>query len=197
MHSRPVLLAATLALLATAADAQPPGGGAPPRVHGTVQSLQGKTLVLLGADGKSVTVTLAADASIQKTQAGTLADLKPGEFVGCTSVLGSDGRRHAQEVHIILQRGLGEGHHAMGGEQTMTNGNVDGVVSGTQGETVTIGYKGGAQKIIVEPGTPVTTMVPVDAAALRPGAEVNAMLDAGASGGREARNIMIGKLPSR
>lgn len=192
-------IAATLASFGTLTYAQPPAGMTPP-IRGTVQSLQGTTLVLVGADGKPVTVTLSKDVRIQKIENKTIADLKAGEFVGCTSVLGSDGQRHATEVHVIpeSQRGTGEGHRAMGsGQQTMTNGNVDGVVSSTQGETVTISYKGGAQKILVAPDTPVTAMVAADAAALKPGTQVNAMIGGAAPGGNAATMILIGKLPGR
>jgi hypothetical protein len=54
----------------------------------------------------------------------------------------------------------------------MTNGNVEQVVTGVDGETLTVKYKDGEKKIIVPPGTPIVTFVPGDKADLKTGIKI-------------------------
>jgi hypothetical protein len=202
-----VILGCTVALLSFSAAAQPPGAGAgpgpgmSPPLQGKVQSLQGSTLTLTGADGKTVTVMLPPDVRIESRVNKTMADLKAGQFVGSTSVLGADGQRHATEVHIMsaAARGMGEGHRPMGNnpQQTMTNGNIDGVVNGKQGEALTISYRGGQQNIIVAPDTPVVAMESVGKDQLKAGTQVSVMMAKDASGKDVVRDVMLGTLNVR
>ena len=48
---------------------------------GTVKSVQGNTFQVTQRDGTTVTVTMDAQTQIQKTVAGTAADIKPGENI--------------------------------------------------------------------------------------------------------------------
>jgi hypothetical protein len=52
---------------------------------------------------------------------------------------------------------------------SMTNANLDAIAQVTGGNEITMTYKGGAQKILVPPGTPVVTFVPGTRADLKPG----------------------------
>jgi len=106
----------------------------------------------------------------------TLADIKAGSFVGIGAMPQSDGTQRALEVLIFPEamRGTGEGHYSwdLQPKSTMTNGNVEQVVTGVDGETLTVKYKDGEKKIIVPPGTPIVTFVPGDKADLKPGIKI-------------------------
>jgi hypothetical protein len=198
MRSKQVFLVAALVALTIDALAQLPAG-MPAPAQGNVQSLQDNTLTLIGVDGKVQTVLLAADVRMERAERKNISDVRAGEFVGVTSVLGSDGQRHAKEVHIVAASmgANGGGHFPMGPNpaQTMTNGSIDGVINSAKGETVTISYKGGSQKIIVDPETSISAMVESDRAALMPGTKVTVMLAPDASGHTMARTVLIGGMP--
>jgi hypothetical protein len=50
---------------------------------------------------------------------------------------------------------------------TMTNANVDAIVSTNNGKVLTLGYKGGSQKIIVPRDAPVVSLQPADKSVLK------------------------------
>ncbi len=68
-------------------------------------------------------------------------------------------------------RGTGEGHRPWDLEpkSTMTNANVEAAVSGVNGQTLTMKYKGGEKTVAVTPQTVVVTYAPGDKAELKPG----------------------------
>jgi hypothetical protein len=59
-------------------------------------------------------------------------------------------------------RGTGEGHYAwdLSPNSTMTNANVDQVVTGTSGRDLKLSYKGGSNSVTVPDGVPVVTFAP-------------------------------------
>jgi hypothetical protein len=200
MRRKAILLSAVMGLLTCSAFAQNPAGGPGGqnmRVRGTVDSLNGQTLVVKTMDGQSVSVTLAPDLVIIANAKASLADIKPGDFVGSGAVKGPDGKLHAQEVHIFAEsmRGTGEGQRAMGGPApaTTTNATVAAVapqersmtnatVTSNSGGTLKLQYKGGEAEIEVAPDTPIVRFVVGDTSLLKPGStvSVNAMkTDAG------------------
>jgi hypothetical protein len=87
-----------------------------------------------------------------------------------------DGSQRALEVLIFPEamRGTGEGHYPwdLRPQSTMTNANVEQTVTGVDGQTLTVKYKGGEKKIIVPPDVPIVTFVPGDKADLKPGTKI-------------------------
>ncbi|HVB35123.1 MAG TPA: hypothetical protein VNJ52_12230 [Patescibacteria group bacterium] len=162
---------------------------APVHLTGTIESLENGTLSLTTPAGNRILVSLPANVRILKNIKSSLADIHRGDFVGAAAVKGSDGRLHAQEVHIFPEamRGVGEGHRPMGPnpDRTMTNGDVskvrsmtNGTVSGVAGSAsrvLTVTYKGGKQEIEVSPSTPVIRMVLANKALLKPGVAVSVL----------------------
>jgi len=71
-------------------------------------------------------------------------------------------------------RGTGEGHYPwdLQPKSTMTNANVEQVVTGVDGHTLTVKYKDGDKKIIVPPDVPIVTFAPGDKADLKPGTKI-------------------------
>jgi|SRR6185436_10905141 len=145
------------------------------RVRGTITAVDGNSFVV---DGKTK-VGLGEKTEIVFTQPVTLADIKPGDFLGVTSVKHADGKLIAYEVRRFPNP-LNPGHRPFDGrdDQTMTNATVDATVQSANGRELTMTYEGGTQKITVPPDASISTLVPGTRAQLVPGAPVNLTHDA-------------------
>jgi hypothetical protein len=145
------------------------------RVRGTITAVDGNSFVV---DGKTK-VGLGEKTEIVFTQPVTLADIKPGDFLGVTSVKHADGKLIAYEVRRF-PKPLNPGHRPFDGRdaQTMTNATVDATVQSANGRELTMTYEGGTQKITVPPDASISTLVPGTRAQLVPGAPVNLTHDA-------------------
>jgi hypothetical protein len=149
------------------------------RVRGTMERVEGQTLLVKSRDGAELKVVLADNALIVGIVKASLSDIKTGSFVGVTGMPQADGSQKALEVHIFPEamRGTGEGHYPwdLRPQSTMTNGYVEHVeqtVTGVNGQTLTLKYKDGEKKIIVPPDTPIVTYVLGDKSELKPGAKI-------------------------
>ncbi|HWM43596.1 MAG TPA: hypothetical protein VNP36_14265 [Burkholderiales bacterium] len=140
------------------------------RVRGTVSAFDGTTLTV---DGKTP-VRLEEKTEIVFAQPVALADIKPGDFLGVTSMKGPGGQLTALEVRRF-PKPLNPGHRPFDGrdDQTMTNAAVEATVSAASGRELTMAYPGGSQKITVPESAAVSTLVPGTRAHLVPGAPVN------------------------
>jgi hypothetical protein len=107
---RPIscLAGAILALLVLPALAQE---GTPTR-RGTIEKLDGQTLVVKSREGQELSVILSNDLKVSAVNKAQLSDIKRGDFIGTAAVPGTDGKLHAQEVLIFPEalRGTGEGY---------------------------------------------------------------------------------------
>ena len=168
--SRLSKLVLILAALALSAAAQ-----APTRVRGTISAVDGNTLTV---DGKTL-VIVGEKTEIVFTQPIALAEIKPGDFLGVTSVKRPDGSLTAYEVRRF-PKPLNPGHRPFDGrdDQTMTNATVGAMVQAASGRELTLTYEGGAQKILVPENASISTLVPGSRAHLVPGAPVSLTMDA-------------------
>lgn len=206
MSIRLIAVAFTFALFsAPAFAANPPAPPAP--VMGTVVSLSGDTLVIKEANGKQTSATLAPKAGISRTKIGTIADVKTGQFVGCTAeeyVDRADGKVkiRAIEIHIFPKsmRGTGEGHYPWGNrpKTTMTNGDVKQMQGIADGHVIKVTYKDeksgktGETTINIPPTTRVTIIEAATRADLKPGTNVTVYMGPGANGKPVAMGVGIG-----
>ena len=159
-----------LALVAATALAQ-----APTRVRGTITAFDGKALTV---DGK-VQILVEDKTEIVFTQPIALSEIKPGDFLGVTSMRRADGTLTAYEVRR-LPKPVNPGHRPFDGrdDQTMTNAAVGAVVQSASGRELTMTYEGGAQKIVVPDSASISTLVPGNRAQLVRGAPVSLTHDA-------------------
>ena len=164
-----LVLAVLVGLACATAQAQPT------RVRGTISGFDGKTLKV---DGKTK-VLVGDKTEIVFTQPITLADIKPGDFLGVTSMKRPDGTLTAYEVRRF-PKPLNPGHRPFDGrdDQTMTNATVGAMVQATSGRELTMTYEGGSQKIVVPESASISTLVPGTPKQLVPGAPVNLTMDA-------------------
>src|SRR5690348_6720529 len=146
------------------------------RVRATIEKVDGSTLYVKTRDGEDLKITLAEKPVIVAIIPATLADLKPGTFVGSGALPGPDGTLRAMEVHIFPEamRGTGEGHRPWdgGANATMTNANVETAVAGVDGQVLTLKYKDGEKKLLVTPQTAIVTYAPGDRAEVKAGTKI-------------------------
>jgi hypothetical protein len=142
------------------------------RVRGTIEKVDGQALAIKSKEGTMLKVVLADNAVILGVVKRSLDDIKQGEFVGTAATSQGDGTWKALEVHIFPEnmRGQGEGHRDWDAPQSsMTNATVTEKVAKMDGHTMTLTYKGGEQKILVTPQTPVVAYAPGGRDDLKPG----------------------------
>ena len=146
------------------------------RVRGTIERIDGSTLYVKTRDGADLKIALADKPVFTAIIPATLADLKPGTYVGSAATPGPDGSLSAVEVHIFPEpmRGTGEGHRPWdgGAQATMTNANVETAVAGVDGQMLTLKYKDGEKKLLVTPQTAIVTFAPGDRAEVKPGTKI-------------------------
>jgi hypothetical protein len=145
------------------------------RVRGTVEGLDGPTLVVKTRDGE-VKVNLTEKAGVFGVVKGSLADLKPGAFVGVGAMPQPDGSQRAIQVTVFaeVQRGTGEGHRPWDQQpnSTMTNATVDTTVADVDGQVLTVKYKDGEKKIVVPPSATILRYEVGDRSELKSGANI-------------------------
>ena len=190
-----LLFAVTLALVSAAASAQ-----APTRmwVRGTITGLAGDVLSVKSREGKDLKINLAPKLGVRVAKAITMADIKPGDFVGPASRKRADGALVAISLQVFTpdRRGIvPEGHMPWDLEpgSLMTNGIIGGIVQTTGGRELTLEYKGGSQKVIVPEGTPMFTTAPGDRSLLVTGAYVVMNTAVAADGTISAAGLTVSK----
>jgi len=150
---------ATLAFVSVALAQTP--AAKPARIRGDIVSVSGDTLTVHRRSGDTVTVDLKSDTPVSAVKNIKLADIKKGSFIGTAATTGTDGKLTATEVVVFPEamRGSGEGHYDwdLSPNSTMTNANVDQVVTGTDGRDLKLSYKGGNNSVTVPENVPVVT----------------------------------------
>jgi hypothetical protein len=146
------------------------------RVRGTIERVDGSIYLVKTRDGTELRIALIDKPVLVAIVKASLADIKPGVFVGSTGMPQPDGSQKAVEVHIFPEamRGTGEGHYAwdLQPNSTMTNANVEASVADVDGQVLTLKYKNGEKKILVTQETIIVTYNPGDEADLVPGTKI-------------------------
>jgi hypothetical protein len=193
---RPPLFAAALLLALSApasAQATPPTAlrGVIERVAPDRESFDVKP-----RDGAEKTLRLQPGAKVARVVAASLADVKPGVYVGVAAAPGEGGALKALEVHIFpeLLRGVGDGHRPfdLAPGSTMTNGAVNARVDEVDGSKIVVAYNGGQQTIAIDKSTPIVAIEPGGLGDLTAGAAIVARGGAGEDGSFEARSVGVG-----
>src|SRR5436305_10001462 len=146
------------------------------RIRGTIERIEGPVYVVKSRDGAELKLTVTDNPLYVAIVPATMADVKPGMFVGSAGMMQADGTQKAIEVHIFPEsmRGTGEGHYDwdLKPQTKMTNGNVEQAVTGVDGPVLSIKYKDGEQKLVVTAETVVVTYVPGNKDEVKPGTKV-------------------------
>jgi hypothetical protein len=146
------------------------------RIRGTIESVEGPVYVVKNRDGAELKLTVTDNPLFVAISPSTMADIKPGMFVGSAGMMQADGTQKAIEVHIFPEsmRGTGEGHYDwdLKPQSKMTNANVEQTVAGVDGQILSVKYKDGEKKLLVTPETIVVTYVPGNKDDLKPGTKI-------------------------
>ncbi|MGY4433678.1 hypothetical protein ACVWWO_006155 [Bradyrhizobium sp. F1.13.1] len=193
--TRPLIAVAMVAVSTLSALAQ--RAPVPTRVRGTIESVNGDTMQIKARSGEDVKLHIASDVNVSGITRISLADIKPGSFVGATTVPGPDGGANAVEVHVFPEsmRGTGEGSrpYDLKPNSSMTNATVSESVVGNDGHTLLVKYKDGEKKVFVADNTPVVTFVPGDKSDLKAGAKVIAFMKQLPDGSFETNRVSVGR----
>src|SRR5437867_2273603 len=129
------------------------------RLSGTIERIDSNTVFAKARDGAPITLKLPDNVVVTAVLKATVADIKPGAYIGSGATPQADGSQKAVEVHIFAEsmRGQGDGHRPgwYGTPNgTMTNGAVE--PTGTVGAatpgaepTFLVKYKEGEKRIVV------------------------------------------------
>jgi hypothetical protein len=146
------------------------------RIRGTIERVEGPIYIVKNREGAEVKLTVTDNPLFVAIVKSTMADIKPGMFVGSTGMPQPDGTQKAIEVHIFPEsmRGTGEGHYDwdLKPQTKMTNANVEQTVGGVDGQMLSVKYKDGEKKLLVTPETAVVTYVTGDKSDLKPGTKI-------------------------
>ena len=170
-------LAAALTVSAAYAQQQQQQGQ---RLAGTIERVDGNTIYAKGRDGSAITLKLAGDVAVTAVLKATLADLKPGTYIGSGAMPQPDGSQKAVEVHIFAQPQSDGGHHYSGWygapNGTMTNGFVEptgtvgAALSGTGDPSFMVKYHDGQERVVVPANVQITRNEPGNKGDLKAGA---------------------------
>ena len=185
-------MVATTSMLAIAQQAP-----VPTRVRGAVESVDAETMTVKARSGEIFKLRMAGDLRVSGVVKADLADIKPGSFIGATTVPGPDGAPKAVEIHIFPEemRGTGEGSRSwdLKPNSSMTNATVSESSVSTDGHTLLVKYKGGEKRIDIAPETPIVTFVPGDKSELKAGAKVMATIKQLPDGSFETSRVSFGR----
>jgi hypothetical protein len=167
------------------------------RIRGPIEAVDGSMLTVKGGEAGDVKVKLTDNVAVFGVVKASLADIKPGAFIGVGATPQADGSQRAIQITIFAEtlRGTGEGHRPWDRPNTtMTNATVDTTVAGVDGQVITVKYKDGEKKIIVAPDAVIRAYVAGSRDELKPGANisiVNAMKKP--DGTFEAARVTVGR----
>lgn len=173
--TRRTLALAGMALIAIASAASAQQQAPPVRVRGVIEKVDGNTLTVKTHQGETATVKLADNARVAAMVKASIADVKPGNYIGVTAMPNPDGSQKAIGIHIFMesQRTAVQARHTPWDREpgsTMTNANVESTVASTDGQTIMVKYPDGEKKVVVPPNTNIVAMAPGSKDDLKPGA---------------------------
>lgn len=189
-----LLLAGSLALSVGSASADTPS-----RVRGTVVALDGATLTVKSRSGETVAIKLADNWAASSVIKASMADIKPGVFVGVASAPKEGDVDDLEALELVVfpeaMRGSNEGHYAwdLQPKSMMTNANVTSKVEGVKGQVLTLSYKGGDRKVTLPSDTPIVTFASATQADIKPGAAVFVPAQKKDDGSLQAGRVLVGK----
>lgn len=142
------------------------------RVMGAVRSVSGEQVVL--EDNQAFRVT--GTTRYTRSQLGTPADLKAGQFAGITAQPQADGALLASIVNVFAPAStVPPGQRPMEGGNIMTNATIEVV----EGRELTVAFPGGSARVVLALDARVVLNSAAALSDLRPGTTISAMVTDG------------------
>jgi hypothetical protein len=173
------------------------------RLNGTIERVMGNFIFAAGRDGGAITIKLADNATVTTVLKATIADIKPGDYIGSGAVPQPDGSQKAVEIHIFARPQADGGHHYSGWygapNGTMTNGFVQPIVVGAAvadgGDPIlVVKYPEGEKRIVVPASAHIARYIAGSKDDLKPGAPFRVQTAARQSDGTyTATSVSVGK----
>ncbi|HEX7912937.1 MAG TPA: hypothetical protein VF534_33250 [Paraburkholderia sp.] len=167
------------------------------RIRGDILSLHGDVLTVHRHSGDTVSIEVKPDVAVTALKEIKLSDVKVGSYVGTPAMTGPDGKLIATSVLLFPEaaRGTQEGHFAydFGPNSTMTNANVDSLVTAASGRELKLSYRGGSNTVTVPENVPVVTFAPATRSDLTSGKKVIVVVTPAQYGVFEAQVILVEK----
>src|SRR5215472_7923056 len=150
------------------------------RVRGTIEKLDGNTLMVKSRDGADLKLALKDNVRIGGVVKASLADVKPDANVAITSKPRPDGTLEAVELRVAPAGQPFNSFHSewdLMPNSFMTNGALQTSVAGVDGQVLTVKYKvkdkpDEEKKIVLTPKTIIATTVAGTKADLQAGKKV-------------------------
>jgi len=169
----------------------------PLHVRGVIEKIDEGVLTIRTRDGQSVVIQVSHNRSMIAVTRASLADIKPGMYVGVPAVPQPGGVLKARGVVLFPEdgRGANEGHYPwdLTADSMMTNATVVSLVSQASGQLLTLKHKDGETRIVVPSDAPIVTLLPGDWTLIAVGAAVFVPARQTADGTISAQRLMIGK----
>ncbi len=192
MTVRITLAAACAAVLL----ASPAARAADTHLRGTVESVDGSTVTVKTQDGRDLKLMLGDAWKIGGVAKATVADIKPGTFIGTANMEEATGNK-ALEVVVFPEalKGAGEGDYGwdLKPNSKMTNATVTSQVDGVDGQTVSLSYKGGEKKVTIGKDIPIVKIVMADKDDVKPGVAVFMVGEPNADSTLSGGRLVVGK----
>ncbi|MCA6111613.1 hypothetical protein [Bradyrhizobium cenepequi] len=169
----------------------------PSRIRGTIERVEGNNLTVTARDGTTQKIGLANDVVVTGLVKTTLADVKPGSYIGVTGMPLADGSQKAIAIHIFPEsaRGTAEGfrQYDLRPNSTMTNATVAQEVDANDGKSLTVKYKNGEKKVVVSPDTPIVDFVDGTRSELKAGVRIIAFVAKQSDGTLLSKRVLAGR----
>jgi hypothetical protein len=171
----------------------------PSRIRGTIESVDGNNnnLTVAARDGTTQKIGLASDVVVTGLVKTTLADVKPGSYIGVTGMPLADGSQKAIAIHIFPEsaRGTAEGfrQYDLRPNSTMTNATVAQEVDVNDGKSLSVKYRDGEKKVVVSPDTPIVNFVDGAKSELKAGAKIIAFVAKQSDGTLSSKRVLVGR----
>jgi hypothetical protein len=161
-----------------------------------ITAVQGDSVTVKTRFAGTMRLKISSDTGFIGATKSSLAEAKPGRFIGAAATPGPNGTLVAREVTIFPEsmRGAGEGHYGwdLGKSSSMTNGTI-GKVTASNELSMTVTYKGGEKTIAVPKDAPVVDLEPGDRSLLQPGAHIVAFGPKTSDATVDAKRIIVGE----
>jgi hypothetical protein len=169
------------------------------RIRDTITGLEGNVLAVKTREGENIKINLPDNVSVSAAKTITMADIKPGDFIGTATLNNAQGALVAMEVHLFpaaLCGVVAEGHMTwdLAPGSLMTNATLSSApVQVSGGREMTLQYKDGSQRTVIPEGIPIFTVVPGNRSLLVPDATIFTGAQLAAEGKITTARIQVSK----